>query len=146
MEQNELNLNELGDYFPIGILTDAQMNELDGKRVKIAEVKTKYVKSKFGLDGKALPIGQTIDVPNVLCVTESVAKDVNDNDVKVTEWFGLKYSNGRWNVQHGPKAKSAKLFAKLGINRFEQAIGREIVLVKKVNPENPTKARMVFAL
>jgi len=130
----EIPLSDIGDFYPGGILTDEQKSALDGSRAKIAKVSTVTEKSKFGLDGKELPLGQTIDVLKVRVETTPIAKDPNGNDVTIRQSFSLKFESGKWKVSHHEKSHSAQFFAKYGINRFEDALGKEVILVKKVNP------------
>lgn len=127
-------LSDIGDFYPGGQLSEEQKSSLDGTRVKIAKVSTVTEKSKFGHDGKELPDNGTIDVLKVRVETEVVGKDPNSNDVTVKTSFPLKLINGKWAVSHHEKSKSAKFFAKYGITRFEEAVGKTVILAKKVNP------------
>lgn len=139
----------MNENFDIGALeyvnTSAQLSEeetdkLDGTRAKIATTKTVQKKIGFDINGNALPAGQTRDAWYVRLETVPVATNKMGQPVTVTEDFPLKQHKvtGRWVASLHEKSKTSKLFKKYNVNKFEEMIGRDVVLSKKVRTNGTT--------
>lgn len=142
----EFKLEDLEDI-PSGEMSDDEMNKLSGSKVKIASAIPTQKEVGYK-DGEPLPDGETEEVMVVRITTVPFGKDIIGRDIVIKEDFGLKRhpTTGNWGVSHHPKAKSQKLFNLLKINRFEEAIGKEILIVKKVSEFNASRAFLKFSL
>jgi len=127
----ELKLEDLKPV-PVGGLSEEDMDKYNGTRVKIGKVAIEYTESRWK-DGVELPEGQTVRVPQVAVETEPIGQDALGQPITVKEWFPLKQNKvtGEWGPSLHPKSKCKKFFDLLKINRFEEAVGREVVVIKK---------------
>ena len=134
------NIDDIPGIMPEGQYTDEELNSLDGFRIKIAEAKVVSADVKYGEEfGTMLPEGETRKVFRVEVKSEPFAIPSSARETTITEKFSLKKNKaGEWGVSLHEKSKSKKLFNKLGISKFPESIGKEIVIVKKVS-ERGTK-------
>lgn len=143
----EYNIDDLVGI-ETGELSDDLKNQYDGTKTKIKSAIVKEKETKYGLDGKPLPEGQTRKTMVVILETEAVGKNSLGNDITVKEEFNLKQHpvSGKWGPSLHEKSKSKKLFNKFKVNTFKECIGRDIVVVKKVSETNPNRTWLGFAI
>lgn len=134
MAEKELSLGDL-DYVKSGSLSDEEMDKLDGFRVKIARISIEDDSTPYGEDGNILPDGQKRPVKAIQLETEEFGLEQIGRNTVHRERYSLKLKDGRWTVSLHEKSKSAQFLSKYKIDKFENAIGKEVVLIKKTNPE-----------
>lgn len=134
MTEVQTTLEDL-EYVKSGGPTDEEMDKLDGTRVKIASVEIIDDTSGYK-DGKALPEGQEVQVKKLKILTEEFGENLIERSIVHQERYNLKEIDGKWGVSLHEKAKTAQFLAKYKVDDFKNAVGVEVVLVKKTNPDN----------
>ena len=135
MKMSDENL-QIGDLksVPSAGLSDEDINKYDGTRVRVARVYVDYQESRYE-DGSELPEGQTVKVPFAFVETEPIGQDALGQPIAVTERFPLKRNptSGEWGPSLHQKSKSKKFFDLLKINKFEESVGREVAVLKRLS-------------
>ena len=130
----KINLGDL-EYDKGNQLSDEEMNKLDGCRVKIASVEVINDTSRYK-DGQLLPDEQEVEVKKIELLSELFGTDLIGREVTHRERYNLKNADGVWKVSLHEKSNTGQFLAKYGIDKFENAVGKEVVLVKKTNPDS----------
>ncbi|MCK5624981.1 hypothetical protein KAI04_04015 [Candidatus Pacearchaeota archaeon] len=129
----EYKLEDL-EYDKGNALSDDEMNKLDGCRVPIASVEIIDDTSKYQ-DGKLLPDDQEISVKKIELTSAPFGTALIGRDIVHKERYNLKSKDGAWKVSLHEKSNTGQFLAKYGVDKFENAVSKEVVLVKKTNPE-----------
>lgn len=140
-------MTELGEleYVQTGGPTEDEMDKLDGSRVKIASCEVVDRTSKFGQDGNLLPEGQEIPVKRIEITTEEFGAGQIGRAIKHVEEYNLKNKDGNWFVNLHEKSKTAQFLAKYKLPDFTKAVGTEVVVIKRTNPDTK-KSRLRISL
>jgi hypothetical protein len=122
-------------------LTDELADKYNGSKVKLA----KFIPALNGgfihedktswKDGKKLPDGQFEITQVVFVETEPYGKDNNGNPLMVKLKIPLKKNkvDGKWGYPTSDGSTASKLKKMLKINKVDQCIGKEVILVKTVS-------------
>lgn len=144
--ENENIVNE--ELAPLGGLDAKDMDKYDGVRIKIARVWSEEVDDGWD-KGVKLDEGVTVKAMKYFAETEPLCEDELGNPITVREKFPLKHlPNGKWQPSGHPKSKTKKFYDKLGINKFSEAEGKEILIVKKIREQgqNIGKPYLAFSI
>ncbi len=148
----ELNIDDL-ENIPAGGETPEEADKLEGSKPLIANVTTEEYDSKFDVDphsktrGQELPEGQTMKAWRVVIDTAPYGEDLIGRNVITTQRVNLKINptSGNWGPSLHEKAKSKKLFVKLGVDNFKDMIGKPITVFKNLS-EDGKRAWMTFGI
>jgi len=125
---NELaNLNDIIDI-PTDDITEEIAQKYNGTKVKIANVKPGK-KTTSWQNNQKLPDGQTIEVPVVYVETEVFGTNAKGQPLSKKTAFNLQNLNGKLGFSTSPKTKARKFMKMLKINKIDESIGREVVIV-----------------
>ena len=135
-----VNLSDIGP----APSTKVDPAKYSGKRVKVASVSVEKDITDYDEEGKFVQgLGREVDV--VKMTTESIGTNEAGEQIYITEKVNLKkLENGKVVWSTHPKAGMMKLFAKYKINRPEELIGREVMLIERVSTNNPDKRWLGF--
>ena len=131
------DLSALGDI-PIDSITEVIADKYNGTKVKVKNVFTDIQKTSWKNNVK-LPEGEYVEVPVVVVETEVFGTDAKEQPLAIKEKFSLKQVGNKVGISEHPKSKARKLLKMLKINRVEEAIGREVLIVKSVDDNNRVK-------
>jgi hypothetical protein len=144
----EFKLEDL-EYVQSGGPSEDEMDKLDGCRVKVDKIEivddtTRYTK---GDDGKQiiLPEGQSVPIKKIKLTTVEFGQELIGRPIVHTEKYNLVKKDGKWIVSLHEKASTAKFLAKYKLDKFENAKGKDVVIVKKTNPETK-KSRLTISI
>ena len=133
-KEDQVKLEDL-DYVKSGGPNDEELTKLDGCRTKIAKVEVIKDTSRYK-DGKLLPDEEVVDVMKVRVETAMFGEELIGRTITHREKYNLKQEvDGSWIVSLHDKAKTAQFLSKYKVDKFENAVGVEVVLVKKTNPD-----------
>jgi hypothetical protein len=131
--EEEYDLGDL-EYIKSGGPSDEEMDKIDGIRVKIDSINIIEATSRFQ-DGKPLPEGMEIKVKKLELTTVPFGASLIGRDIVHKERYNLKDKSGKWIVSLHEKASTAKFLATYKLDKFENAKGKEVLLIKKTNPD-----------
>jgi hypothetical protein len=138
---------DIGDLvdIPSSSITEEIADKYNGTKTKVAKV---YVgeKTTAWKDGVKLPDGQTVVVPVVFVETEVFGKDAKDQPLFKKEAFGLKKVGNKVGFSDHKKAKGRRFMKMLKINKIEEAIGKEVLIVKSVFGAANDRFDLVFSI
>lgn len=118
---------------PIGGLKPEDIDKFDGTKVNVARIWSEEREVPWSKDGKDLPVGETRKVMVFKVETEALGVDDLGQPIIHVEEFPLKQlPNGNWQPSGHPKSKSKKFYDKMKINKFSEAVGKEVLIVKKI--------------
>ena len=123
MEENQSDMSGLGPA-PSGKL-DA--NEIAGRKVKVAKVYAGVKVCDYDDDGNYVQ-GLQREAPVVYFETEPITDGKVVEPVVIRERINLK-TNTTWSTS--PKSGMMKLFKKYRINRPEEMVGKEVMLLAR---------------
>lgn len=117
-----------------GGLTEELIDQYNGTRTTIAEVKLIDGTTAWGEDGKPLPEGQQRPIKQLQVSTASIGTDKAGNPIVIREKFNLKKDKvtGKLGWSMHEKSKSFKFLQNLKLNHFKDVIGKPVIVVKKV--------------
>lgn len=141
------NVNE--ELAPERGWTDELMEKYDGTRVKVAKVWAEEVEKPWDEKGVMLNDGETKKLMVFKVETESVGPDALGEPLTYIEEFSLIHlPNGKWQPSGHVKSNSRKFYDKMKINKFSEAVGKEIVIVRKLKQmgKNAGQPQMKFSL
>lgn len=134
MTGENMNLSDLVDI-PSGDLSDEDYEKYNGTKVEIAEVIPMKKQVPFAEEfGKMLPDGQTREVAVAIVVTKPIGTNALGQPITVKEEFALKKHpiTGKYGPNKHEKSKTFKFFNLLKVNSFQECVGKQIVVVKRV--------------
>lgn len=123
---------------PTGGLTEELADKYNGTKVKIARIvpdangnTVQTIKSRWK-DNKQLPEGQFVDVKAVVLETDAIGIDEAGKPIVIKQQINLKTHpvTGKLGFSKHEKSTAYKFFKMLKINKVEEAIGRDVVIVK----------------
>jgi len=152
----ELTLDDINEGIEADGLSEEEKDSLEGKRAKIISItpKTKdapwadkdmIVNGRKFDRGDLLPEGTT--VPGMVAVVElEPIMTSKGRSYSIKEDFALKKDSmsGKWGPSLHEKSKSKMLFNKLKVNTFKECIGKEVMLVKKVNDNKKSSIKIAL--
>jgi hypothetical protein len=136
----QFGLEQLEDL-PTNPVTDEIADKYNGTKVKVKSVEPGSEKTSWK-DGKQLPQGQTIEVPVVFVETEVFGTDAFGQPLKVKESLKLQTINGKIGFR-GDMSKGKRFMRMLKINSIKDAVGREVLIIKKVSK---TRSALVISI
>ena len=115
-------------------------SKYNGIKTKIGRIFKDVRKTDYDEKGTYVQ-GLQRDQHVVVMETEKLGETEMGNPINVRENFNLKVNPKTGNLAYSthPKSNTAKIFAKLDINQFEDAVGKEVLIVEKVSPTNPDR-------
>lgn len=123
------SLSEI-EMLPSDSITEEVADKYNGTKVKILSV-TPGTKRTSWKDGAQLPQGQFVEVPVVYVRTDVFGQDAKGQPLSVEENFNVVKRNGKVGFSDHKKSKAKRFMKMLKINKIDEAIGREVVVVKK---------------
>lgn len=138
------NINEINEIQQGG-LTEELADSYNGNKVKIArfvpneEGTGDMHKFKSGFkDGEQLPEGQFVESKCVYIETEPYGIDEAGNPLTVKQKINLKQDiNGSWGFPTSDRSTAYKFKKMLKINKIQECIGREVIVVKTTYKDRP---------
>lgn len=127
-------LDELS-YVKSGGPSAEECTKLDGIRVKIASIEVIDDVGPVYDDKNKKVEGQEKKMKKVKLTTEGFGSDLIGREIVHVEKYNLKEKDGQWSVSLHEKAKTGQFLAKYEFEKFEEAIGTEVIMTKKTNPE-----------
>ena len=127
MVENLENLSDIVDI-PTDNITKEVAQKYNGTKVKITKVYPGLKKTAYQNNVK-LPDGQTIEVPVVYIETDVFGIDAKGQPLLKKTSFNLQKLNGKLGFSTSPKTKARKFMKMLKINRIEESVGRDVVIV-----------------
>jgi len=126
---------EVKDLKPIEKAT-IDTEKYEGTKAKIESMEVKEVDSRYSMDGKELPNGQTTKVQRLVIKTEPLDKlKIKDKEISIyaSEMFSLvQDEEGNWGFSTNPNSKLSKFLAKHKVSDPSELVGKQvIVLVRK---------------
>ena len=140
----DIGLGDL-DYMTSGGPNEEECSKLDGFRVKIVDVKIIDDVSRYDNLGNELPEGQEVPVKKIQLTTDEFGQELIGRKIFHIQSYSLKEKDGKWIVSLHEKSNTGQFLSKYKLDRFENAVGKEVVLVKKTNP-NTKKSRLVISI
>ena len=126
-----INLNELEDI-PAEAITEEIADKYNPTKVKVKSVVTGTCKS-YWKNAARLPDGQFEIVPCVTMETEVFGTDAKGQPLSAKIDLKLQKSlAGKWGFSTGQKSTGRKVLKMLKINNIQEAVGKEVVVVKTV--------------
>ncbi len=74
-------------------------------------------------------------------VSEPFGTDLIGREVIHRERYNLKNKDGVWKVSLHEKSNTGQFLAKYGVDKFENAVSKEVVLVKRTKPSPDGRTR-----
>ena len=147
---NEMTLDDINEGIISG-LTEEEKDFLEGKRAKIVNIvpidkpsrwadKDMVVNNVKYKKSDPLPEGMTVPGRAAVIELEPILLPSGKPYV-LKEDFSLKNNplTGKWGPSLHEKGKAKMLFNKLKVNTFKECIGKEVILIKKVNDKGQAK-------
>jgi hypothetical protein len=137
---------ELIDTSKVGLVSADRINDevadkYNGTKVKVLKVEPGKKRSTYK-DNKPLPQGEFIETPCINVTTENFGTDAFGDPLFVTEQLGLQNRGGKWGFSDSKKSRGRNFMKNLKLNSINEAVGREVLVVKKVRQNG--KATLVI--